>query len=681
MLVNGVKIMNPNRTKWAVPMLILLMAVSLMFVTFYSFSLFLPNQDSTMSVMQGPPAKSKKGPPTSDSSKENTPKPPQEKPKPKHLSEHIVEYHISVALNAEEKSLDGIQSLTWKNPGALPVEELYFHLYPNAFQSKETTFLKESGGKLRQDEMKENSFGFIRVSEIKTANGNDLTTSMRMIQPDDGNESDQTLMKIKLPEPVNPGEETTIKMKFKVQLPYAFARMGYVDNFVMAGQWFPKIALYEKKGMRGRTEEGWNLHQYHGNSEFYADFGIYTVRIEVPQDYTVAATGFPTKKPLIKDTVKVYQFYADDVHDFAWAASPDFVYKEEPFSTENVPGVKIKLYLDPAHEPLQERYFTAAKKALGRFSEWYGPYPYSTLSIVVPPKNGNGAGGMEYPTLITGWSADDENPSQELERVIVHEIGHQFFYGMVASNEFEEAWLDEGFTSYAEDKLMELEYGMLSNRPVEASYITSPAPLKQFAWHYKNHQEYAENVYTRAKLVLMSIEKEIGEKLMQRVLKTYFSRYRFKHPTTEDFQKVLEEVSKKQWDGYFDQFVYNGQMIDYSVEGIKTTPIQQDGKDQVENIILIQKHGAVQGQVPILIYFRDGTTAIKQWDGSDSKLQLKVIHAAPVEWVAIDPEYEMILENKHINNFLKTEVDEVAKVRWNIGTAKIIEAIIDMVAW
>lgn len=651
-----------------------------MFLTFSLFSKLLPQShtpsSSSLSQMQGPPKPAPQTPGKQEPITE-----PQEKPKPKHLSEHIVEYHISVALDADQKALDGTQSMTWKNPGHAPVQELYFHLYPNAFQSKQSTFMKESGGKLRNDSMQENNFGSMHISEIKTVDGVDLTTVMKMVQPDDGNEHDQTLMKIKLPEPVQPGDKVTLKMKFHVQLPYVFARMGYADDFIMAGQWFPKIAVFEKAGMRGRDAEGWNIHQYHGNSEFYADFGIYTVRIEVPQDYIVAATGFPTKKPLIKDDKKVYQFYADDVHDFAWSASPDFIYVEEPFSTDHVPGVKIKLYLDPKHEHLKERYLTAAKKSLARFSEWYGTYPYSTLSIVVPPELGSGASGMEYPTLITAWAASDDEPGYELERVVAHEIGHQYFQGMVASNEFEEAWLDEGFTSYAEDKLMEDAYGIVPNLPIEASYVTSPSPLKQFSWHYSDHSQYADNVYIRAKLVLKAIEKEIGEKTTNQVMKQYVQRWRFKHPTTEDFQKVLEEVTKKPWDGFFEQFVYNGQMIDFSVEGIHTKPITVNGQSKFENLIYIKKNGASLGVVPIIIYFSDGTFSKKAWDASNTELRLKVVHSSPVEWVFIDPEYTLILEHKHINNFMKVQVDEDTKVRWNVGIAKLLETIIGLVAW
>ena len=148
------------------------------------------------------------------------------------------------------------------------------------------------------------------------------------------------------------------------------------------------------------------------------------------------------------------------MHDFAWSASPNFVTAEEAFSAPGVPGVRIKLYLDPAHKDLKERYFDAAKSALASFGKWYGTYPYSTLSIVVPPESGNGAGGMEYPTLVTAFGAKNDSPGYELERTVIHEIAHQYFYGMIASNEFEEAWLDEAFATYAEERVMEKNTGL-----------------------------------------------------------------------------------------------------------------------------------------------------------------------------------------------------------------------------
>jgi len=606
-----------------------------------------------------------------------------DKPEPeiKPLSDRIVEYHISVKLDAETHTLHGSQSLTWRHPGNQPVQDLYFHLYPNAFRGKDSTFNRESGGKLRGDWMKEDSLGSMTITSIRRDDGEDLLYTMRFVQPDDGNSADQTLMKIRLPEPVAPGETVTLHMDFIVKLPYVYARMGYAGNFVMAGQWFPKIAVYEPKGRRGNAKEGWNLHQYHGNSEFYSDFGIYNVQIDVPSPYIVAATGFPVKDWTDDGVRRRYHFYAEDVHDFAWAASPDFVYAETAYSTKHLPGVKIKLYLDPKHAHLEKRYFTAAMRALASYSEWYGEYPYSTLSIVVPPAGAGGAGGMEYPTLITAWDAHSEEPTAELERVIVHEIGHQFWYGIVASNEFEEAWLDEGFTTYVEDKVMENAYGLTRSLPILSSYITHPAPLKMNSWEYPSHRIYAENVYTRASLVLRDIEQTIGTKRMQQVLRTYFQRWKFRHPTTKDFQKVLQDVTHRNWDRYFQQFVYGDKMIDYAVSSVKTYPVEQNGTMVYETKIVLQRLGGVHRPVDIAVKLADGGVMMETWDGVETRKELLLHTTQPVSWVLVDPEFRQVLENRHYNNFMHAEIASDREIRWSFGVSKLIELLLGLFAW
>ncbi|KQY84499.1 EnpEP protein [Paenibacillus sp. Root52] len=596
------------------------------------------------------------------------------------FSDRVVEYHIDVKL-VDGNVLQGTQTLTWTHPGKKTVNELYFHLYPNAFSSSDTTFMKESGGKLRGDVMPTDGYGSMKITEMKTEDGLSLLHRMQYVQPDDGNMKDKTLIKIRLPKPVKGGESITLHTRFEVQLPKIFARMGTADDFVMAGQWFPKISVYEPTGRRGRTAEGWNLHQYHGNSEFYADFGIYSVRIRVPESYKVAATGFPTQQAVVKNNEKIYQFYADDVHDFAWAASPHFVYAEEPFSAPNVPGVRIKLYLDPAHQDLKERYFYAAKAALANYSKWFGTYPYSTLSIVVPPKTGNGAGGMEYPTLVTAFGADDTTPGYDLERTVVHEIGHQYFYGMLASNEFEEAWLDEGFTSYAEDKLMEQEYGLVPNLPVQAGLITSPAPLTQEAWKFDSQNHYAANVYTRGKLVLLGIEQQVGSKTMERILSTYVKKYRFKHPTSADFQRVVEQVTRTSWSTYFDQYVYGDGMADFAVEKISVTPVQKGDQEVYESSVTIQKKGSNYMKVPVRIVFEDGHIVNKQWNGNEERITYKLTYTSPVSWAMTDPLYTVVLENRHMDNFLKANLDESSKFRWSLSATKLIEAIFGSLSW
>ncbi|MNO35884.1 Peptidase family M1 [compost metagenome] len=598
------------------------------------------------------------------------------------LSNRVTEYHINVKLNEEDGTLTGTETITWTHPGKKSVNELYFHLYPNAFAADDSTFMKESHGKLRGDTMPKDGWGSMEVTEIRTTDGISLLHRLQYIQPDDGNIKDQTLAKVRLPVTVRGGESVTLKIGFKVKLPKIFARMGKSGDFIMAGQWFPKLSVYEPAGIRGRSAEGWNLHQYHGNSEFYSDFGIYSVNINVPDSYTVAATGFPTKAAVVSDGRKSVQYYADDVHDFAWSASPNFIYAEEPFSSAEVPGVRIKLYLDPAHKDLKDRYFYAAKVALANFSKWYGRYPYSTLSIVVPPAEGSGAGGMEYPTLITAFSAHSDSPGyEELERTVIHEIGHQFFYGMVASNEFEEAWLDEAFTSYAEDKLMEQEFGSTSNLPIQASLITSPASLTIPAWKYGSGDRYAKNVYYRGKLILLDIEQQVGAKTMKRILYTYSQKYRFKHPTTTDFQKVVEQITGRSWKSYFDQYVYGDKMADYSVDHITIKSINRDGKVLYESTVDISRLGAASPKIPILFTFKDGHTINKVWNGKGNTLQLKLEYKEPLSFVLIDPVYSLVLENKHINNYLKADISEPISTRASVGIVKIMEAVLETIVW
>ncbi|MNS18380.1 Peptidase family M1 [compost metagenome] len=597
------------------------------------------------------------------------------------LSDRVAEYHIDVNLNEKTRTLTGTESVTWKHPGSQPVSELYFHMYPNAFASKDTTFMKESGGKLRGDAMPKDGWGSMKLTGIRTTDGISLIHRLQYVQPDDGNTNDQTLVKVRLPRPVQGGESTTLLINFEVQLPKVFARMGTADNFVMAGQWFPKLSVYEPAGTRGRTSEGWNLHQYHGSSEFYSDFGIFSVRINVPSSYIVAATGFPTKTAVVKQNRKTYQFYADDVHDFAWAASPDFVYAEEPFSSAEVPGVRIKLYLDPLHKDLKDRYFYAAKAALSSYSKWYGRYPYSTLSIVVPPASGNGAGGMEYPTLVTAFGAASESPGYELERTVVHEIGHQYFYGMIASNEFEEAWLDEGFTSYAEDKLMESAYGVKPNLPVQASFVNHPAALPLEAWKYGSSDIYAQNVYTRGKLVLLGIERQVGTSTMNRILARYSAKYRFKHPTTSDFQRIVEQVTGRSWKDYFNQYVYSGQMTNYSVDSITVSPVQTSAGPLYESVVKISRLGGSYPEVPVLFNFKDGHIVRKTWKGNENQIVYKLQYKQPLAWAMIDPGYTLVLENKHINNYLKAEVEEKTGTRWNLGITKVVESLLGLLSW
>lgn len=592
----------------------------------------------------------------------------------------IAHYTISVVLDEKGKQLHGREKVVFHHPGQQPLQEVYFHAYPNAFASKKTTFMRESGGKLRSAEVKNDQLGSMRIDTIQLPDGEALTSSIAYVQPDDGNLDDRTLFKLTLPEPLQPHESLTLYVDFQVQLPYAFARMGHVGDFIMAGQWFPKLAAYETRNTRGRATEGWNLHQYHGNSEFYANYGTYSVEINVPASYQVAATGTPLEEKIAAGR-KSIRFQAHAVHDFAWAASPDFILAEEEVKIAAQP-ILLKLYLDPRHAHLKDRYLAAAKASLALYSDWIGAYPYRQLSIVVPPPGGEGASGMEYPTMITAWDAADQTPGYELEKVVVHEIGHQYFYGLLGSNEFEEAWLDEGFTSYIEDRVMKEAYGITAHIGLESSYMTSPASLRQNAWAYNSHSEYADNVYIHGKLVLQEIERQIGAKQMTEVLRTYFDRWRFAHPSTDDFRQVLEEVSGRSWQPFFSTFVEKGQMTDYAISSIQSERVRHQGQVVYRHTFEIRQNGApYPGKLPVRIHFKDGSTINSAIEVLQSEQTIALMHPAKIDWVALDPTYIMPLEHLRINNFRRAEVKQHEQIRWSLGAIAIFELLNKILGW
>jgi hypothetical protein len=301
-------------------------------------------------------------------------------------SPRIANYEISVKLDPETRKIHGSQILTWRNDSDDYINDLQFHLYLNAFKNELSTF---------------------------------------MIESSDGNPDDQTVLRIPLDQPVKPREVITINIDFVARLPQVFARTGYKGDFYMVGQWFPKIGVYESAGERYAVKGQWNCHQFHLNSEFFADYGVYEVTITVPENYVVGATGVLINEGQEKEGVKSLTYYCEDVHDFAWTADPDYIVVEDQWR-----HVNIKFLAHPGRETQVERHIGSAKIALEFFDDWYGSYPYSTLTIVDPRYRAFGAGGMEYPTLITAgsfWMLP--NGLRLPESVTIHEFGHNYWYG------------------------------------------------------------------------------------------------------------------------------------------------------------------------------------------------------------------------------------------------------------
>jgi len=643
----------------------------------------------------------------------------------------IVGYRIDVRLDADKKQLVGKQHVTWKNPSSDTVADLWFHLYLNAFKNSRTTFMRESGGSLRSDQMAKDSWGWIDITSLKLADGRDLLRGASFQHPDDDNAEDQTVLRVPLPQPVPPGGSVEFDAEFRAQLPQVFARTGYKRNFFMVGQWFPKLGVYEPAGMRGRTAGGWNCHQFHANSEFYADFGSYRVAITVPKGFVVGATGPRLSTTSNSDGTVTYVHEQDNIIDFAWTADPEYVEMRRTFSGSRdvTPGeyqraaalvgrspdemrlsdVEVILLIHKPRLPQADRHFRAAFDGIKWFGLWYGRYPYKTLTVVDPAFGAGGAGGMEYPTLITAgtsalmntWPFEGINA---VEEVTVHEFGHQFWYAMVASNEFEESWLDEGFNSYSTGKVEELVHGRegslvsipglklggLESARMQNSPNRKSDPILTAAWKFESGGAYGFSSYAKTELVLRTLEGYLGAQTMARVMRTYHERWRFKHPSSADFFAVANEVSGQDLTWFFDQAVKGTQVLDYAVASItsdqkpvatgvlddrgKRTTVtldaakkreRDDEKRPYESQVLIQRKGEFVFPIDIVLHYEGGKTDHRRWDGRDRWLKIRTTTPEKLEWAEIDPQRKILLDVDWLNNARRVRADSRASTWWS----------------
>jgi hypothetical protein len=492
----------------------------------------------------------------------------------------IASYQISCRLDAEKKIVEGTELLTWTNTTTKPAPTLQFHLYLNAFRNTLSTFWREAGGEHRGNRLPD-SWGSIEVTRMTLADGTDLLAAMTYISPDDGNPHDRTVAEVQLPRAVAPGETISLSIDFRSRLPRVSTRTGWKGDFFLVAQWFPKIGVFE--------EDGWNCHQFHSASEFFADFGDYDVSIEVPARYRgkVGATGRRVEERDVQEDRVLYRFRQESVHDFTWTADPGYLVGLDHYREPGVADVQITLLLQPEHRHLAGRYFRAIRAAISGYGRILGPYPYPTLTVVDPPWGARGAGGMEYPTLITGGTyriapANVQSP----ESVTIHEYGHQYFYGLLASNEFEEPWLDEGFNQYMESRVVGAAYGpdrpvltlfgwrlpvgIPIHHPVDANRryfsVAGEDALASPAWGFRNRGNYGAHVYSKTALAMATLERLIGTPAMNRALRLYADRWRFRHPKTADFIAAVNEVTGQNWRWFFDRTFFASGAVDYAVE-------------------------------------------------------------------------------------------------------------------
>jgi hypothetical protein len=596
----------------------------------------------------------------------------------KPMSERIVHYEIDARYNADKKVVDATEVLTYHNVTGQALDHFPFHLYQNAFQQK-ATWVNEAKLMGSRDtgyeKWDDKDYGSEDIKSLEVVGQGDLTSQLHYIAPDDGNKDDKTVVDLPLRKPIAPGEFVQFKIAFQTKFPETQARSGWKRDFVLGGQWFPKVGVF--------WHGSWNCHQYHNTTEFFADFGVYDVKLTVPQYEVVGASGVKTGESNNADKTKTLTYHGDDIHDFAWTASPRYKVKEDGVFQGQMGPVAMRILMQPAHWGQVERHEKILRESLDHFERWYGPYPYKTITLV-DPEPGSAAGGMEYPTFITGetnWFMPEGLKLPEI--VVEHEFGHQYWYGMVATNEFEDAWMDEGINSYTEVKVLDSILGKdtsimnlagmtVGERELQRmEYIGGPDldPMAKNAYDYYNSNSYAGVTYGKTASVLLTLESIVGEDTMAKAMHTYFMKYRFTHPTKEDFLKTLEEVSGRDLRWYFNQAVYGTQVMDYKVSRIESLPVnwyedekkgaKKDDKDTLyRSYVWLQRKEEFVMPVEVEIKFENGEKLREHWDGVERWVKLgpyekktKVVSAE------IDPDHKIQLDRNDFNNSLTTEVN------------------------
>ncbi|MBI1817125.1 MAG: M1 family metallopeptidase [Deltaproteobacteria bacterium] len=585
------------------------------------------------------------------------------------LSSRIANYDIDARLDVTQHTVTAREVLTWRNTSSESAPDLYFHLYLNAFANNRSSLMREAGEAVEDWQRdKPDGWGQQAISRF-VVDGSDRTAAIEWVHPDDDNVEDRTVIRVPLEHPIGAGGSARIEVDFTAKLPKIFARAGYAGPFHFVAQWFPKIGVYDGGA--------WNCHQYHLTTEFFADFGVYDVRLTVPRDSVVGATGERQEEHDNSDGSKTLRYHAEDVHDFAWTVDPRFIEVTDHFD-----AVTLRLLLQPHHVTQAARHLDAVKAAMLRYRDWFGAYPYSQLTIVDPAPGGNGAGGMEYPTLITvGTSWWMPAGLRFPELVTIHEFGHQYWYGMVANNEFEAAWLDEGINSYVEGLIMDERYGPqgsyidVSSLRVDgiaarrAGYLAAPShdPLTRYAWQFLDRRSYSSITYAKTALLLATLDRYLGRDRLHVALRHYFERWRFQHPTARDFIEAINESAGEDLWWYFDETIYGTGTLDYAVTHVETEDALEFAGAHVpaataeeaapapkekryRNQVVVERLGDLRMPVEVTVSFEDGTETAEWWDGTDRWRRFEYVGTQRVDYAVVDPRHKLPLDINLTNN-------------------------------
>jgi hypothetical protein len=585
----------------------------------------------------------------------------------------VASYTLTARLDAGEHRIDGRGSIDFLNTTRAPLEELYVHLYLNAFKHEKSLFLRSPFGEGRGGG-RAADWGYIDVKSLRARElgGIDLWPTRLPGSPEDAD--DETDVRVPLPRVLEPGASLTLDVEFSSKLPRVMLRTGYAGSFHLAGQWFPKLA---------RIAEGGVHHHFpfHPQAEFFADYGTYDVTIDVPDDMIVGATGSRVESRESGGR-RVERYRADAVHDFAFTAWDGFVER-----SQTVDGVAVRMLYPPGHDRNADKTLSAIATVLPRASKLYGRYPYPTLTVVHPPAEAAQAGGMEYPTLITtgGYWFSGLFGDRSIEAVTIHELYHQWFYGLVATDEARSPFLDEGLTSYAELRTLEVTYGPGSLFRGLGLELSAPglarafsaargddAPLSLPAREFPGFRALAALVYSRTATVLETFARVYGRDALERGLGTFARRHRFEHPRPADLVAAIEGELGSDAGRVLEVALHQRGRVDYLVRDLENARerspagiFDQNGKretvaetatvpERFRSRAVVYRHGSLVFPVEIALVDEQGTVTRKRWDGAGPFHVVEHRGPSPIVRVVVDPDQRVLVDDDLLNNAAAT---------------------------
>ena len=562
-----------------------------------------------------------------------------------------VEYEMDIVVDVSDFTYDGNQSIIYTNNSNDTIKKVYYHLFFNAFKPNSQMDIRSRtirdpdrrvGSRIVA--LEEKDYGDISVSALKQ-DGKDVYY-----------EVNETVLLARLNKPLLPGKKTKLNMVFTAQVPLQIRRSGKLNKEgidMTMTQWFPKLAEYDS--------EGWHPNPYIGR-EFHGVWGNYSVNITIDKDYVVGGTGYlqnaneighgyTEKEPKENGSkTNTWKFYAPNVHDFAWAADPDYIHDIKKSES----GIDLHFFYKPTvnvedWKKLQEDSVLLMKY----FEEAIGPYPWKQYSIIQ-----GGDGGMEYAmcTMITG-----ERSYPSLLGVTAHEMAHAWFQHLLATNEAKHAWMDEGFTEY----ITSLSENYVNNErpefPHKSSYdryyLLAKSGFEQaqtiHSDRYDYNFAYGASAYSKGSVFLSQLGYIIGKENLNKTLRRYYDEFKFKHPTPNDFKRIAEKVSDLELEWYLNEWTRTPHKIDY---GIDISSLED------ERVITLKRKARIPMPIEVVVSFEDGSSDM-YYIPNDllhgyKTFKNEVYLMEPWNWASTEYEFE-VQGNKKVS---KVEIDPSKRI-------------------